>query len=250
MRSRLRDGISFANVTALLALVLALSGGAYAATATLSAKGKSVKACAARHGGALRLKGSHKCRHGERKLTWSKTGPQGLQGLPGAKGNTGPRGLQGPKGSTGAQGPAGPTASSFASSSTTGAIGGAPAVIASLTTSPGNGGPLHMTFAGRVVANGYAVLSNHIPATPNAYERESCALQIQRVGDVAWTVMGAPTDVDLPYNSSIDVQQGVPLTGAVDEPAGDYDVRILCTPANNSDQIHKNGGGITVIATQ
>jgi hypothetical protein len=106
-----------------------------------------------------------------------------------------------------------------------------------------------MTFAGRVIASGYAVLSNHIPATPNAYERESCVLQIQRVGDVAWNAMGAATTVDLPYNSGIDPQQGVPLSGAADEPAGDYDVRILCTPANNGDQIHENGAGFTVIAT-
>ncbi|GEM_PF-2361262 len=158
-------------------------------------------------------------------------------------------GLQGPKGDTGSPGGPGPTASTFASNPNTSAIGGSIATVVRLTTAPQNDGALTTTFASRVVVNGSVVLSNHIPATPNAYERESCQAQIQRVGDVSWTDVGSPTVVDLPYSASIDVQVGFAVIGAIEEPAGSYDVRIVCTPSNLSDQIHLNGASVTVVAT-
>ena len=157
-------------------------------------------------------------------------------------------GLQGPKGDTGSAGGPGPTASTSASNPNTSAIGGTIATVVRLTTSPQSDGALTTTFASRVVVTGSVVLSNHIPATPNAYARESCQAQIQAVGDVSWTDVGSPTVVDLPYSASIDAQVGFAVVGAIEEPAGSYDVRILCTPSNLSDQIHFNGAGVTVVA--
>jgi hypothetical protein len=85
MFSLLRDRLGIPGVLAISALVLAMSGGAYAAT----------------DGG------------GSGKATESKTkvvkGPRGPRGFKGAKGDTGPVGPAGPQGSQGPAGPAGPT---------------------------------------------------------------------------------------------------------------------------------------------
>lgn len=85
---------------ALVALVLALTGGAYAAG---SASQGTVAACVHHIGGGLYS--ARRCARHDRRLVWSVTGPrgatgqQGPQGAQGPKGDTGPQGIQGPPGS-------------------------------------------------------------------------------------------------------------------------------------------------------
>jgi hypothetical protein len=87
-------------VVSALALLVALSGGAYAA---VSGPRATISACEARRGGALYV--AHRCHHGDKKLSWDVTGPQGQLGLPGP---TGPQGQSGSQGATGpSTGPAG-----------------------------------------------------------------------------------------------------------------------------------------------
>jgi hypothetical protein len=87
---------------ALVALVVSISGGAYAA----SSGPPTITACVHRHGGGL-YTARHCARHDQR-LTWSIQGPQGKVGPAGPSGPVGPAGPNGPGGPQGpATGPAG-----------------------------------------------------------------------------------------------------------------------------------------------
>jgi hypothetical protein len=85
---RLREPFGKAGLTvAVIALVFAMLGGAYAATGLNSKQKKEVKSIA---------------------KSFQGTGPAGAQGPAGAKGDNGSNGAQGSKGDTGAGGPQGP----------------------------------------------------------------------------------------------------------------------------------------------
>ena len=75
---------------ALVALVTAASGGAYAA---VGGSPSTISACVRHSRGGLYV--AHRCEHGDSRLTWNATGAQG------------PAGPQGPAGRQGAVGPAG-----------------------------------------------------------------------------------------------------------------------------------------------
>lgn len=76
---------------ALVALVVAASGGAYAA---VTANSKSIVACVHRDGGGLYLRRT--CSRNDRRVVWSVAGPRGQAG---PQGPAGPAGIQGPPGS-------------------------------------------------------------------------------------------------------------------------------------------------------
>jgi hypothetical protein len=108
-----RIRVTPATLIALLALTLALSGGAYAVTGGGAA---TVTACVHKHGGGLYL--SHRCTRGDKSLRWNVTGAAGAQGP------AGPQGQAGEAGATGSQGPTGPFPLTLASGkSLTGAYG-------------------------------------------------------------------------------------------------------------------------------
>lgn len=111
MVDRLRRRLTFANVTSVAALVLALGGGAYAAD--LMGSNGQIRGCVSKDGQLTVLRSGQRCHKGQRKIAWNKrgrrgaTGPRGATGLTGstgAAGRTGPRGATGP---TGARGPGG-----------------------------------------------------------------------------------------------------------------------------------------------
>lgn len=79
---------------------LLIGGGGYAIAA---GGGNTVNACQHKGNGDLYIKS--KCQRGDRKISWSKVGPQGTTG---AAGRTGAAGPAGATGATGATGPAGP----------------------------------------------------------------------------------------------------------------------------------------------
>jgi len=115
--SRLRPRVTFANVTSLLALVVALGGGAFAVASIPSSRG-SIRACLQRWGsqqGTVRVvEHNHPCARDERTLRWNRRGRAGAAGRHGSAGPQGPAGphgqpgADGQTGSTGQQGPAGP----------------------------------------------------------------------------------------------------------------------------------------------
>ena len=105
-------------VIAAVATVGVISGTAYATGLVPSAG--TIRACAAKRGGALRVVGAGaSCRTSERRLTWNVAGapgnagargPAGAAGGVGPAGPPGPAGGVGPAGPAGAQGPPGPAA--------------------------------------------------------------------------------------------------------------------------------------------
>jgi hypothetical protein len=85
------------------ACLLAIGAGwAIAASTTSSA---TIRACASKSTGALRLAAS--CRRSERSVSWNTVGPRGPRGLPGIQGAKGDTGAAGATGATGAAGAAG-----------------------------------------------------------------------------------------------------------------------------------------------
>ena len=116
MISRVRKRVTYTNVLMTLAVVFAMSGGAYAAgkfviTSTKQISPKVLKSLVGKTGpaGAQGKEGAS-----GKEGTPGKEGPAGKEGAPSKEGKEGPQGPagetgpQGPKGETGATGPTGP----------------------------------------------------------------------------------------------------------------------------------------------
>src|SRR5580698_1464518 len=91
---RIRQHLGYANVTATLALIFAMSGGAIAATGGFSSGGQ-LHACVNGEGAIRLLKAGKKCKKGQSVVSWNETGPAGPAGGQGATGATGPQGAPG-----------------------------------------------------------------------------------------------------------------------------------------------------------
>jgi hypothetical protein len=96
----IRRHLSYANVAATLALVLAMSGGAIAATGGFGGGGK-LTACVNSEGALRLLKAGRHCRRGQKPVTWNQQGPAGARGAAGAPGVPGAPGPTGPAGKNG-----------------------------------------------------------------------------------------------------------------------------------------------------
>jgi hypothetical protein len=83
---------TYANVTATLALFVALGGGAYAATNVFVSRTGAVRFCVARNGVASIVKAGRKCRRSQKTLILNQRGPTGSSGPAGPRGRTGPAG--------------------------------------------------------------------------------------------------------------------------------------------------------------
>lgn len=99
--NHLLSRFTYANVTSTLALIFALGGAtAFAASSGGASAGTTLKLCAAKKGGDLRLPAGGSCRANEQALTVGERGPKG------AIGATGPAGVPGERGTQGERGPA------------------------------------------------------------------------------------------------------------------------------------------------
>jgi hypothetical protein len=88
--------IGYAEVMSTGALFLALGGGAWAVQSQTSATTTTIRACAAKRTGALRiLPKKGRCTRAERAVSWSQRGPSGAAGAPGAPGAAGGTGAAG-----------------------------------------------------------------------------------------------------------------------------------------------------------
>ena len=85
---RITKHVSYANVAATLAVVLAMSGGAIAATGGFT-KGGALRACVNREGGLKLLKSGKKCKKGQSMIGWNQVGPKGIAGIQGPAGSAG-----------------------------------------------------------------------------------------------------------------------------------------------------------------
>jgi hypothetical protein len=94
MRRLLRSKLDHATVVAYIALFMALSGGAIAATSFVGSGGK-ILGCVSKSGQLTVLKGGKHCKPGQTAISWNQKGVQGAQGAQGAQGVQGPPGTQG-----------------------------------------------------------------------------------------------------------------------------------------------------------
>lgn len=128
MRERLRLRLTYANVMATLAVVIAVAGGTWAVAGVPDGEGQ-ISACyvprdvvrnvrvgnrtvrrVVKEAGETRLLvTSTRCPRGERKLTWNQQGPGGPTGPIGPAGATGSPGASGSPGAAGANGANGAT---------------------------------------------------------------------------------------------------------------------------------------------
>lgn len=118
---RIRKHISYANVAATLALVLAMSGGAVAASGGFSSGG-TLRACANEEGVIRLLKAGKHCQKGQKSVSWNQAGPAGAKGATGASGATGAPGAAGSAGTPGTPGAAAPGTTEWAKVAASGAI--------------------------------------------------------------------------------------------------------------------------------
>ena len=94
----MRSHLTFGNAIALVALFIALGGGAYAASTSFVAGNGKIRACVAPDGTARVLKARQKCARPQKLIAWNQRGATGERGVTGAQGPQGPQGAQGPEG--------------------------------------------------------------------------------------------------------------------------------------------------------
>jgi hypothetical protein len=95
--ARIRAHVTYANVAATLALVLAMSGGAIAATGGF-ASGGTLRACVNDEGRLKLLEAGKRCGKGKKTVSWNQNGPAGSKGATGAPGTAGANGINGTNG--------------------------------------------------------------------------------------------------------------------------------------------------------
>ena len=94
--TRLASHFSFSNVVSVLALFIALSGGAYAAVKSIPGPDGVIHSCYQKKKGNLRVvKSTVKCSKAEKKLAFNQSGPTGPAG---SQGVAGVQGIQGTPG--------------------------------------------------------------------------------------------------------------------------------------------------------
>jgi hypothetical protein len=98
MRKLLQANRAPAIVLGVLALAIAATGGAMAA----SGGSATITACVKKHGGSLYQ--AKKCKKGDKKLSWNQKGPAGPTGPAGSAGAAGTNGTNGTNGANGTNG--------------------------------------------------------------------------------------------------------------------------------------------------
>jgi hypothetical protein len=109
----IRQHLNYTKVALAVGVFLLAGGVAWAASGS---GGAVIHACYSKRSGALRVAG--RCKHGEKALSWSQSGPEGREGARGARGETG---VSGAGGQNGGEGPAGPS-DVYAAGKATGAL--------------------------------------------------------------------------------------------------------------------------------
>lgn len=196
---------------ALLALAVAGSSGAYAATST-----KSIVVCVNHRSHTLYL--SHTCARRDKRLAWNVTGPAGASGSSGALGSRGATGVQG------SAGPAGPFTTVLPSGASLkgayGAIGSSSAGLQRLGTQISFGIPLAAAPIANFlsVGEGPTAACPGSAAAPSASPGNLCIYEAQRSNVLTAgfedPITGATGSTVQPFGAEV-----VGLTSA----AGNYD---------------------------
>lgn len=164
-------------VLAAAMFVCGLTG--FAIAQSNSSATKTIKACAKKKGGALRV--AKKCKKSERRVTWSASGVRGLQGPAGAPGSAGTNGTNGANGTNGTDGTSGTsTGETFFSS-------------AGFGTNFGGGGACDTTPSGPSIT---------FDAPSGSYAQVMASATVQRAGATSNTVCVHVDATDVQFSSS------------------------------------------------
>jgi hypothetical protein len=238
MLRRLRGRLTYANVTASLALFLALGGGAYAA---VKLPANSV--------GSKQLRSQavtpSKIAAETISLFRGQTGTTGARGLQGPDGAQGPGGAQGPRGDQGVQGPAGPTAGAWAHSAGTNAINSASyAPILDLVSQPNTGsgeahsGVITVTYNARLIATATYSISSLAAGTTGV----RCKL-VLNPGASAQDFYSSGMFLAVPPSAFADAS----ISDGIDVGPGTYNVALSCDSFGTSG-LSANGQSLTAVA--
>jgi hypothetical protein len=229
------------NAVALVALFVALGGGAFAATggAFLGRTG-TVKGCVASKGGVLRVvKPGKRCPRHTVVLRFNALGRPGAAGAPGKTGEAG---------SPGAPGAAGPTASAYAQNQNGFVFVDSATDTTAVQLTANGGAALSVPFAAALHVSGVVRLRNNTGSGNT--DQSGCRPQIAPAGgrfsDVGPEMLGLTNG----FNSFND-EATIALVGELNVPAGSYDARIVCHrtfSTGSTDQNKFNGDAISVIA--
>ncbi len=229
MLDRLRVRVTYANVMATVAVVLALGGGAYVALGKIPDSNGVIHACYKKKKGSLRVVNRPKCKKKERKLAWNQTGPQGKQGR---------RGFPGPSTSVHAT-------NTVHSGSESHLTGTAAPVIDLFTVNDGsNDLRIHTTFSANIVATAHVTLLND----QNVAAAAECSLEVSDS-----TGPGSEGDNITPGSESTFPAVNtysivVTLTGAAFKPPGTYNVRMVCL--ENFGEVVASSASLTAVAAK
>jgi hypothetical protein len=238
-RRRLGSRFNYANVMATVALVVALGGGAYAASQLPknSVGSKQLKKS------AVKTKQLAKD-----AVTGAKVRDGSLASDDFAPGSL-PQGPKGEPGEPGKPGPPGPTASTYASTGTQITLPNAGSVAYVLRLDPANGdslGPLELDFDARV--NVSATVTFDSGAGTGTDAQPFCQLELTRLGGVPADI-GQSAAVEIEGNSNHDEEETLALLATIDRPPGTYDVAVVCGNALGAGVVDAEHVSIQVIAT-
>jgi hypothetical protein len=189
MFQAMRKHLTPSTLIAFLALVFAITGGAFAASSHTAGAGSRASASTAL---ASTSKAKPKAKAGPR-------GPAGPKGATGATGATGPAGATGPGGAQGAQGPAG----AAGAKGETGVAGPQGPAGAKGTTGPagpegtfgGQALPSGKTLSGQWAASGYGEAGGFSPGSGHVATGVTYALPVElEEGEGAGNYIKAPTE--------------------------------------------------------
>jgi hypothetical protein len=232
-------GFARQNAIALVALFVALGGGAIAATGGggfLSRTG-AINGCVASKGGVLRVvKPGKRCPRHTVAVRFNAVG------RPGATGATGKTGA------TGSPGAPGPTASAYAQNQNGFVFVDSATDTTAVQLTANGEATLSVPFAAALHVSGVVRLRNN---TGNGNTDQSgCRPQIAPAGggfsDVGPEMLGLTNG----FNSFND-EATIAVVGELNVPAGSYDARIVCHrtfSTGSTDQNKFNGDAISVIA--
>jgi hypothetical protein len=238
MFKKLRVRFTYVNVTATIAVVLAVGGGAVLAVGAVPGPDGVIHSCFKNKKGALRISKTGACKaNKETALAWNQTGPQGKRGKQGLQGLKGIQGVPGPTESTSATNPV-PIDSEFDLTNSD-----SPTIDLSAVNGDAGSQQISPSFASRIVATASVTLENDDATLSTVV----CKLQISDGSGPTNGMTNISPEMAVTFPATANYATVVTITGAATKPAGAYNIRMVCKEGIEGAKV--STGSITAIAT-